>query len=64
MLKQIKTDLSYTYQSTSIGLEIRSQGELDQLVEALQSDSQVVLLHNRHRDITVHIYLRFRERGR
>lgn len=57
---QIKTDLSYTYQSTSIGLEIRSQDELDQLVDALQSYN-VVVLHDHHRDITIHIYLRFRE---
>lgn len=63
MLKQIETDLSYTHQQTSIGLEIRSQGELDQLVAALQHGGMdVVVLRNRHRDITIHIYLRFRER--
>ncbi len=62
MLKQIETDLSYTHQSTSIGLEIRSQDELDWLVVALQSDNDVIVLHNRHRDITIHIYLRFRGR--
>lgn len=61
MLEVIQTDLSYTHQQTSIGLEIRSQDELDQLVAALQSDSAVVYLHNRHRDIGIHIYLRFRE---
>lgn len=62
MLKQIKTDLSYTHQSTDIGLEIRSQDELDQLLIALQSDNAVVVLHNHHRDLTIHIYLRFREK--
>ena len=57
----IKTDLSCTYRTTSIGLEVRSQEELDRLMAALQSDSAVVVLHNQHRDITIHIYLRFRE---
>ncbi len=62
MLSQLETDLSYTHQSTAVGLEVRSQEELDQLVAALQSDSAVVCLHNRHRDIVITIYLRFRER--
>lgn len=62
MLKQIKADMSYTYQSTDIGIEIRSQEELDQLVAALQVDNDVVVLHNQHRDIVINVYLRFRER--
>lgn len=62
MLKQVETDLSYTYQRTAIGLEIRSQAELDGLMAALgRADIDVVVLHDAHRDITIHIYLRFRE---
>lgn len=57
----IKWDLSYTHQTTDIALEIRSQEELDQLVAALQSDSSGIVLHNRHRNIVIHIYVRFRE---
>ena len=60
--KLVKCDLSYTYQDTSLGLEIRSQDELDVLVEALNSEeTTMVHLHNQHRNIELSIYLRFRE---
>lgn len=62
MLEQHQVDLSYTHQSTSIGLEIRTEAELKQLISALQKNNDVVVLHNHHRDITVHIYMRFREK--
>lgn len=62
LAKQIRCSLSYIHQSTDIGLEIRSQDELDAFVKALQDqDVAVAHLHNQHRDITLSIYLRFRE---
>jgi len=60
--KQHEMDLSYTYQTTSLGLELRTEDELRQLLSSLQDDEcPVVVLHDRHRKITLHIYLRFRE---
>ena len=62
MLKQIKSDLSYIHQATDINLEIRSQAELDQLLEALQDPAaHWVCIQDRKQAITVHIQLRFRE---
>lgn len=60
--KQLKMDLSYTYQTTSIGLEIRTVDELQELLSVLQDeDCSVVVLHDHHRKIMFHVYLRFRE---
>lgn len=62
MLKQHEVDLSYTYQTTSIGLEIRTGDELSHLLSSLQdNDCACVVLHDRKRRIMLHIYLRFRE---
>lgn len=62
MLEQHEMDLSYTYQTTSIGLEIRSEDELLTLLSSLQDDDcACVVLHDRKRKITLHVYLRFRE---
>ena len=62
MLKQHEMDLSYTHQTTSIGLEIRSEDELLTLLSSLQDDDCAwVVLHDRKRKITLHVYLRFRE---
>jgi len=60
MLEQHQVDLSYIYQNTSIALEIRTEDELEQLVSALQTGTWVVL-HNQHKNITIHIYMRFKE---
>lgn len=57
-----EVDLSYTYQTTSINLEIRSEDELLPLLSSLQDDDcAYVVLHGRKRKIILHIYLRFRE---
>lgn len=65
MVKQHEMDLTYTYQTTSIGLDIRSEDVLESLLSSLQDDNcAVVFLHDRKRRITLHIYLRFRERPR
>ena len=62
MTRQIKCDLSYMHQVTDACLEMRSQEELDAFIEALQSkETSMVHLHSQHRDITLSIYLRFRE---
>ena len=61
MLEQCQMDLSHTYLNTSIGLEIRTESELEQLISVLQRND-VVVLHNQHRDITIHIYMRFKEK--
>ena len=64
-VKIIHSDLTYTYQKTSVALEIRTQAELDELIVALQNeDRQVVVLRDLHSDITVSIYIRFRETDR
>jgi hypothetical protein len=62
MLKQHEVDLSYIHQTTSLGLEIRTQDELLHLLSSLQRpDCAYVVLHDRKRSISLHIYLRFRE---
>ena len=63
MLKQHKVDVSYTYQTTSVAIEIHSEEELLQLLSSLQNDNCTwVSLHDRKRSIKINIYLRFRER--
>ena len=60
-VKIIHSDLTYTYQKTSVALEIRTQAELDELIVALQNeDRQVVVLRDLHSDIAVSVYIRFR----
>jgi hypothetical protein len=62
MLKQHEMDLSYTYQNTDVGLEIRTQDELMALLTSLQDDDcACVVLHDRKRSIMLHIYLRLRK---
>jgi len=64
-VKIIHSDLTYTYQKTSVALEIRTQAELDELIVALQNeDRQVVFLRDLHSDIAVSVYIRFRETDR
>jgi len=62
MLKQHEVDISCTYQTTSIGLEIHSRDELLHVLSSLQRpDCTWVVLHDRKRRIELTIYLRFRE---
>lgn len=62
-IEQREMDLSYTYQTTDIAVELHTEDELVDLVDALQNDDNiVVLMHDHHRNILVHFYVRFRER--
>ncbi len=65
MSEPLAFDLTYTSQRATVGLELRSQDELDRLVAALQNgDTKTLYIQNHYRDITVAIYFRFRERQR